>query len=52
MISARLILAPDLAAIIAQAGVDSTLEGRALQDAILSANADRQTSPTSTCRQI
>ena len=38
----RLILAPDLAATIAQAGVDPTLEGRALQDALLSAIADRR----------
>lgn len=38
----RLILAPDLTATIAQAGVDPTLEGRALQDAILSAIADRR----------
>jgi hypothetical protein len=38
----RLILAPDLAATIATAGVDPTLEGRALQDALLSAIADRR----------
>ena len=30
----RRILAPDLAAAVAQAGVDPTLEGRALQDAL------------------
>lgn len=35
-------LARDLANTIAQAGVDPTLEGRALQDAIRSAIADRQ----------
>lgn len=40
--SVRRILAPDLAGAIAQAGVDVTLEGRALQDAIRSAIADRQ----------
>jgi hypothetical protein len=35
-------LAPDLAATIAQAGVDPTLEGCALQDAIRSAIANRR----------
>lgn len=40
--SARLILARDLAGAIAQAGVNPTLEGRALQDALLSAIADRR----------
>lgn len=40
--SARPTLAPDLGAAIAQAGVDPTLEGRALQDAIRSAIADRR----------
>jgi hypothetical protein len=38
----RLILAPDLAATIAQAGIDPALEGRALQDALPSAIADRR----------
>jgi hypothetical protein len=37
----KLILTPDLASTVAQAGVDPTLEGRALQDALLSAIADR-----------
>lgn len=36
------VLAPFLDATIVQAGVDPTLEGRALQDAVLSAIADRQ----------
>ncbi len=36
-----MILAPDLASTVAKAGVDPTLEGRALQDALLSAIADR-----------
>lgn len=38
----RLILAADLAGAVAQAGVDPTLDGRALQDALLSAIADRR----------
>ena len=38
----RLILAPELAGTIAQAGVDPTLEGRAMQDALLSAIGDRR----------
>jgi hypothetical protein len=36
------ILAPDLAAAVAQAGVDPTLDGRALQDALRSAIATRR----------
>ena len=36
------ILAADLAGAIAKAGVDPTLEGRALQDGLLSAVADRR----------
>jgi hypothetical protein len=36
------ILAADLAGAIAQAGVDPTLAGRALQDALISAIADRR----------
>ncbi|MCB0067617.1 MAG: hypothetical protein KDD77_10720 [Caldilineaceae bacterium] len=40
--SSRPILAPDLAGAIAQAGVDVTLDGRALQDAIRAAIADRR----------
>jgi len=35
-------LAPDLAGAVTQAGVDSTLEGRALQDALRSAIATRR----------
>jgi hypothetical protein len=35
-------LAPDLAGAVAQAGVDPTLEGRALQDALRSAIATRR----------
>ncbi|MFT4038131.1 MAG: hypothetical protein QM692_08140 [Thermomicrobiales bacterium] len=35
-------LAPDLAGAIAQAGLDPTSEGRALQDALLTAIADRR----------
>lgn len=42
MVSVRLILAADLVATIAQAGVDPTIEGRLLQDAILSDIADRR----------
>jgi hypothetical protein len=42
MVSTRLILAADLAGTIAKAGIDPTLEGRALQDALLSAIADRR----------
>ena len=38
----RPILAPDLAGAIAQAGVDPTLEGRALQDALRRAIATRR----------
>jgi hypothetical protein len=38
----RLVLAPDLAGAIAQGGVDSTLEGRALQDALRRAIATRR----------
>ena len=38
----KCILAADLASAIAQASVDPTLEGRALQDALLSAIADRR----------
>lgn len=34
--------ATDLAGVIANAGVDPTLEGRALQDALISAIADRR----------
>lgn len=34
--------APDLAGAVARAGVDPTLEGRALQDALRSAIADRR----------
>jgi hypothetical protein len=41
VVSARLILAADLASTIARAGVDPTLEGRELQDAILNTIADR-----------
>lgn len=37
----RLILAPDLASTITQAGSDPTLEERELQDALLSAITDR-----------
>jgi hypothetical protein len=40
VVIARLILAWDLAGAIAQAGIDPTLEGRALQDAIRSALGD------------
>ena len=36
------ILAPDLAGAVAQAGVDPTLEGRALQDALRRAIATRR----------
>jgi hypothetical protein len=36
------VLAPDLAAAVAQAGVDPTLEGRALQDALRRAIATRR----------
>ena len=42
MANAHLILAADLAGAIAKAGVDPTLEGRELQDALLSAIADRR----------
>lgn len=42
MVNTRLILAADLAGTIAKAGVDPTLEGRALQDALLWAIADRR----------
>lgn len=42
MVSTRLILAADLSGAIAHAGVDPTLEGRTLQDALLSAIADRR----------
>ena len=38
----RSILAPDLAGAVAQAGVDPTLEGRALQDALRCAIATRR----------
>jgi hypothetical protein len=38
----RPILAPDLARAVAQAGVDPTLEGRALQDALRRAIATRR----------
>ena len=38
----RPVLAPDLAGAVAQAGVDPTLEGRALQDALRSAIATRR----------
>ena len=38
----RLVLAPDLAGAVAQAGVDPTLEGRALQDALRQAIAMRR----------
>jgi hypothetical protein len=38
----RSILAPDLAGAVAQAGVDPTLEGRALQDALRRAIATRR----------
>jgi hypothetical protein len=41
-VTTRLILAADLAATMAQAGIDPTLEGRTLQDAIRSAIADRR----------
>jgi hypothetical protein len=37
----RPVLAPDLAAAVAQAGIDSTLEGCALQDALRRAIATR-----------
>jgi hypothetical protein len=36
------VLAPDLAGAVAQAGVDPTLEGRALQDALRRAIATRR----------
>jgi hypothetical protein len=36
------VLAPDLAATVAQAGVDPTLEGRELQDALRKAIATRR----------
>ena len=36
------VLAPDLAGAVAQAGVDATLEGRALQDALRRAIATRR----------
>ncbi len=39
---ARLTLAPDLAGAVAQAGVDPTLDGRALQDALRGAIATRR----------
>jgi hypothetical protein len=42
MVNARPILPPDLAGAVAQAGVKPELEGRALQDAIRSAIADRR----------
>jgi hypothetical protein len=42
VVDARLSLAPDLAAAVSRAGVDPTLEGRVLQDALLSAIADRR----------
>jgi hypothetical protein len=38
----RLILAQDLAGAVAQAGVDPTLQGRALQDALRRAIASRR----------
>lgn len=38
----RPVLAPDLAGAVAQAGVDPTLEGRALQDALRRAIASRR----------
>ena len=38
----RPILAPDLAGAVAQAGIDPTLEGRALQDALRRAIATRR----------
>ena len=38
----RPVLAPDLAGAVAQAGVDPTLEGRALQDALRRAIATRR----------
>jgi hypothetical protein len=38
----RPVLAPDLAGTVAQAGVDPTLEGRALQDALLREIAHRR----------
>src|SRR5215207_3056400 len=38
----RPVLAPDLAGTVAYAGVDPTLEGRALQDALLRAIATRR----------
>ena len=38
----RSVLAPDLAGAVAQAGVDPTLEGRALQDALRAAIATRR----------
>lgn len=40
--NARPVLPPDLAGAIAQAGVNPELKGRALQDAIRSAIADRR----------
>ena len=40
--STRPILAPDLAGAVAQAGVDPTLDGRALQDALRRAIATRR----------
>lgn len=42
MVSVRPILPPDLSGAVAQAGVDVSLEGRELQDAIRAAIADRQ----------
>jgi hypothetical protein len=38
----RPVLAPDLAGTVAQAGVDPTFDGRALQDALLGAIAKRR----------
>jgi hypothetical protein len=38
----RPVLAPDLAGAVAQAGVDPTLDGRALQDALRAAIATRR----------
>jgi hypothetical protein len=38
----RPVLAPDLAGTVAYAGVDPTLQGRALQDALLAAIAHRR----------
>ena len=42
VVSARRILAADLASTTARTGVDPTLEGRELQDAIRNAIADRR----------